>query len=138
MRRYTTTEFVREVDAAVRERGWAGGGTPAGMVRAWEALVEQLEEGYDDYIDEYWNDLSIRDAIEAVLSDPRLARYPQLGEFRRNIERLDERFRPLLKEEPQIGEPGDPWWRRHVLAEAGADFARDVWELYEIEIRVRK
>jgi hypothetical protein len=108
------------------------------MVRAWEALVEQLEEGYDDYIDEYWNDLSIRDAIEAVLSDPRLARYPQLGEFRRNIERLDERFRPLLKEEPQIGEPGDPWWRRHVLAEAGADFARDVWELYEIEIRVRK
>jgi hypothetical protein len=66
------------------------------MVQAWESLVEQLEEGYD----EYWNDLSIRDSIEVVLADPRLAAYAQLAEIGRSASTLERKSgRPAARAE---------------------------------------
>lgn len=115
-----------------------GGRRPTGYVEGWEQLVEFCEEGYHDNLDEYWGDLSIRDAIESVLTDERLSGFPQMGWVRERIEAADERFRAVLSEQAMPGHSERSWWQAYVPAWAGPEFAAELRDTYGVHVEVRE
>ena len=62
---------------------WEGGGQ--GLIKSWGDFVTEVEQGYcpDCSMDEYWNDLSIRELIHAIGWDA-------------DARQADERFASLL------------------------------------------
>ncbi|MEU7756481.1 hypothetical protein AB0B57_13395 [Micromonospora sp. NPDC049101] len=115
-----------------------GGRRPTGYVEGWEQFVGFCEDGYDDVLDEYWNDLSVRHAIETVLTDERLRGFPQMGWVRERVEAADERFRAVLSEQPMPGLADRPWWEAHVPAFVGPVLAAELWDSYGISVEVRE
>jgi hypothetical protein len=98
---------------ALADASAAGGRrwTLNGAIGAWRELVAQVEQGYDDVVEEYADDLAVRDRLQAVL-----AVLPQ-GAVRtwvaREIEDIDGRFRAATRES-DVGGADEPWWRRRV------------------------
>ncbi|MEV4716973.1 hypothetical protein AB0J94_07210 [Micromonospora noduli] len=115
-----------------------GGRLPTSYAEGWEQFVGFCEEGYHDVLDEYWFDLSIRDAIERMLNDPRLFGFPQMGWVRERIEAADERFRAVLSEQPMPWGSEGSWWQAHVPAWAGPEFAAELRDTYGIHVEVRE
>ncbi|WP_327042434.1 hypothetical protein OG400_08295 [Micromonospora ureilytica] len=115
-----------------------GGRRPTGYVEGWEQFVGFCEEGYHDILDEYWFDLSVRDAIERVLTDERLFGFPQMGWVRERIESADDRFRAVLSEQPMPGLSERPWWEAYAPAWAGPELAAELRDTYGINVEVRE
>ncbi|MEU7840371.1 hypothetical protein AB0B39_05290 [Micromonospora sp. NPDC049114] len=115
-----------------------GGRRPTGYVQGWEQFVGFCEDGYDDILEEYRFDLSVRHAIENVLTDERLFGFPQMGWVRERIEAADERFRAVLSEQRMPGPDERQWWEAHVLAWAGPTLAADLRDAYGIHVQVRE
>jgi hypothetical protein len=126
-----TNVFVRRFRVA------AGGALPTSLIAGWESVVESCEESYDDNLDEYHFDLSVRDNIEHVLHDGPLQECPQMGWVREHVAALDVRFRALLQEDVVIpGGPGQSWWTRHPLKFAGAQTAVEYAKMgIHVEVR---
>lgn len=129
----TTAGFVAAFEDAVAERRGRGPYTPAGIVGAWEQLVEMVEAGYEDNVYEYDNDLAIRDLIEELVQLPALAEFPEFGWFRESVAALDDRMRSGLSAEP-IRLPGHRWWRSHLPVKAGAELADDLKRAYGYQV----
>ncbi|MEU7929813.1 hypothetical protein [Micromonospora sp. NPDC049107] len=115
-----------------------GGQRPTGLVEGWEQVVEFCEEGYDDILDEYWFDLSIRHTIDRVLTDERLFGFPQMGWVRERVAAADERFRAVLSEQRMPAQREEPWWEAYVPAWAGPVLAAELRDTYDIRIEVRE
>ncbi|MGW4677610.1 hypothetical protein ACWEOS_03985 [Micromonospora taraxaci] len=115
-----------------------GGRRPTGLVEGWEQVVEFCEEGYDDVLDEYWLDLSIRHTIDRMLTDERLSGFPQMGWVRERVEAADERFRAVLSEQRMPARREMPWWEAYVPAWAGPVLAAELRDTYDIRIEVRE
>ncbi|MET8120565.1 hypothetical protein [Micromonospora sp. NPDC005189] len=115
-----------------------GGRGPTGYVEGWEQFVGFCEEGYHDNLDEYWFDLSVRHAIENVLTDERLRGFPQMGWFREQVGAVDERFRAVLSEERFPARAELPWWEAYVPAWAGPVLAAELWDTYGVRVEVRE
>ncbi|MET7861719.1 hypothetical protein ACPB67_26380 [Micromonospora taraxaci] len=115
-----------------------GGRRPTGLVEGWEQVVEFCEEGYDDVLDEYWFDLSIRHTIDRMLTDERLSGFPQMGWVRERVEAADERFRAVLSEQRMPARREMPWWEAYVPAWAGPVLAAELRDTYDIRIEVRE
>jgi uncharacterized protein YerC len=112
---------VAAVGEVLHQRGWRKAFTVAEMVDNWAWLVAEVENGYDDSVDEYTNDLYCRNWLHEawLLLDDHLilAWSPQ-------IKALDDRFRAAT-----INDDGQAvaqfhrisgfatttmwWWRRH-------------------------
>ncbi|MGW3784849.1 hypothetical protein ACWD5Z_09685 [Micromonospora chokoriensis] len=115
-----------------------GGRRPTGLVEGWEQVVEFCEEGYDDNLDEYWFDLSIRHTIDRMLTDERLSGFPQMGWVRERVAAADERFRAVLSEQRMPARREMPWWEAYVPAWAGPVLAAELRHTYDIRIEVRE
>lgn len=98
------------------------------LLQQWSYFVSRVEQGYEETIYEYINDLSSRDALEEVL----LKVPPSLSEkLLVLIQPLDERFnnvtqeveRPLLPS--ATGELPAHWWFR-VPKMLGAELENDL------------
>jgi hypothetical protein len=63
----------------------------------WKSLIDRSEQGYDDNFDEFMHDLTVRDLIDRLLKDARLAELPAMNWFRERASELDDRFRALLR-----------------------------------------
>ncbi|MCO1595591.1 hypothetical protein M8C17_10480 [Micromonospora sp. RHAY321] len=114
-----------------------GGRRPTGFVEGWEQFVGFCEEGYDDVLDEYWFDLSVRQRIETALTDDRLRDFPQMGWFREQVGAVDERFRAVLSEERFPARTELPWWEAYLPAWAGPVLAEELWSTYGVRVEVR-
>ncbi|MBQ0902603.1 hypothetical protein [Micromonospora sp. U21] len=114
------------------------GRRPTGFVEAWEQFVGFCEEGYHDVLDEYWFDLSVRQAIETALTDDRLRGFPQMGWFREQVGAVDERFRAVLSEERLPARVELSWWEAYLPAWAGPVLAAEVWTSYGVRVEVRE
>ena len=101
--------FIDRFREAVGETGVRRSWSPAGYIEAWRSFVTECEEGYQWNIYEYENELSVRDAIEKVLSDANLAGTPEIRVFADAIDELDSRFESVVAAGPQIEEPPAPW-----------------------------
>jgi hypothetical protein len=96
-----------------------------GMVRSWRDLVAKIEVGYDEIIEEYWNDVSVRDLLEELL-----AVIPE-GTVRswvmQEIEETDARFRAATHEvdKPIVGSDTAAWWWMRVPNVLVGELRRD-------------
>ena len=126
--------FPVAFDAAVPARSRRFGTTPDDHIAAWQQIVDWVADGYQDNFYEYRNDLYIRELIQTMLDHPDLAGYPELAEFRQRVDKLDERFRALLRPGPTA--PGLPWWEAGIPARAGAELARHYRDHHGLTIEV--
>ncbi len=100
------------------------------MTSAWESLVGTVENGYEQMVDEYTNDLACRDWLAAAwplfTERVRVARQEELDV-------LDGRFMAATIEDAEgaLGRfhratsTGGWWWRR-LPKVRGGEFARDL------------
>jgi hypothetical protein len=88
-----------------------------GLVDRWESIAADVEHGYDGAIDEYLNDMDIRDILEDALD---VAALPDESPLRRRVDVADGRVRastvacgPVWGREVAETEAMDPavqWW----------------------------
>jgi hypothetical protein len=128
-----TDPVVAEVAAA---NGWCRFRTGDSFVQAWRSFIGVCARGYDMNIYEYENDLSIRSGIQLMLDDERVRNTIGFVDLSTRIAEIDAEFRELLQDGVEVGNSGDPWWKRGVLKEAGAELAADFMEMFGIYIQV--
>ncbi|HEX5385726.1 MAG TPA: hypothetical protein VFW66_03385 [Gemmatimonadales bacterium] len=101
------------------------------LVRRWEAIVDEVARGYDLTLDDYLNDMDLRERIARALTDdatdppgaphhgrPRSARRDERTESR--LAGADARFHELTV-------PTGPIWGAPVAADEGHDPAHQWW-----------
>ena len=109
--------------------------TPLALLKSWKAMIEICKKGYQDNISEYDNDLSIREAIELVLSSERSKEYPEFTEFLEKVNRLDEEFSEFLQTDITRSEYAN-WWLQRAPKYGCAELADDFFQIYGIRITV--
>ena len=95
-------------------------------------MVDAVEEGYEDNIYEYDNDISVRGRIDRVLQDPELASLPEREAFARRVHEIDERFRTLVTES-SVRVVDQEWWYERLPKRAGEELLEDMRDLYGYE-----
>jgi hypothetical protein len=92
-----------EVTAYLRENGYPEHvvrGGRSGLIRRWNAFVDEVERGYEFGLEDYRNDLDLRGILRLIGADEETAE-------------ADARFQTLLTHpEVRVWESGegDPWW----------------------------
>jgi hypothetical protein len=97
------------------------------LLERWENFVSEVEEGYDDSIYEYTNDLSVRDLLQVVVDNCPLAlRDKLIGALRIWDERFnkatEESKRPVLPDK----ERSQAWWWFRVPVKRGSELVNDL------------
>jgi hypothetical protein len=105
--------------------------SPASLLTAWEELVSDCEEGYCYGIDEFDNDLSVRDDIKLLTDAPSLQEYKENHDFRERIHAIDNRFQAITL--PNI-RSGENWWNTCILKQAGDIYADDTHRRFSVPI----
>ena len=99
----------------------AAGGL-AGLVAAWETFATELECGYAQGLDDWLNDVDVRDILEAAL---RVAGAAERRALRRRVRLADERVRAQLKS------AGRCLWGAANAAKHGWNPGRQWWYFFE-------
>ncbi|MFC9973752.1 hypothetical protein ACFVH6_22930 [Spirillospora sp. NPDC127200] len=128
---YGNMSFLAAYDELMSEGTRARFKGPSSLLDAWRSLVEECEDGYSFGVDEFNNDVRVRDLIEKLCTDPRVLDDPTREEYCRRVQGVDARFKALLQG-ATIGSPDLPWWRRAVLSRAGDEYADDMRSQYGI------
>jgi hypothetical protein len=128
-----TDDFLLRFKEFLDRNEWRSTSSPWDLIERWEQFVDGCSVCYQWGYYEFDNDVRVRTSLERVLSDPELARYPQLQEMRTRAEEADNRFRDLLAE-AKIRSEQDPWWLRAVLARAGVEYSDDMKSMYNIDV----
>ncbi|MGV9337706.1 hypothetical protein [Streptomyces sp. NPDC003688] len=107
-----------QVGELLHRRGWRTAFSLAERVNAWAALVDAVERGYGDGVDEYTNDLYCRNWLHEawLLLDEHVV---QLWSPR--IKALDDRYKAATIDDDgqaldrfhRLPGPDLWWWRRH-------------------------
>lgn len=131
------SEYLAAVQRALAGLGPRRQRTPAGLLDQWSAFVELCEESYRSTIYEYEDEIGVRDAIQRLLDDPEVSRFPEAREWAQRIRVWDDRFRRLLEPLPRP-RPGAAWWKAGVPRYGGPEFAEDIRRIHGLEIEVRE
>ena len=134
LRCYIVTHLQQEIQYEKSKYGH----TLGSAVDAWEYLVHECEKGYEDCIEEYWNDLSNRDVIEELLFTPKLEGFEELEPFRKRVLIADTNFKILAHERTLGVDNRTAWWHQIILKIAGERLAEDYLDEYIIEVTVVK
>lgn len=127
------SNFLQAFEQMVGASGWRTLRSPAQLVEQWDSFVTACEEGYDDTIYEFTNERSVRDLLEAALTNRGLQRYGELDDLRRSVAAIDARFRAACRDDAEIEARDSPWWHRCVPTKAGGQLAEDLKSRYGIE-----
>jgi hypothetical protein len=106
------------------------------LLDAWLHFIGQVKSGYTMCISEYDNDLSVRDAIDAVIRDEGLRHFDDYAAFANRVAELDIHFKSLLS--THAVRPGDTWWRRGVPTHGGEELATDFRILYDAQVEINQ
>ncbi|MFI6514794.1 hypothetical protein ACIBF1_04445 [Spirillospora sp. NPDC050679] len=128
---YNSMSFLAAYDELMSEGARARFKGPSSLLDAWRSLVEECEDGYSFGVDEFSNDVRVRDLIEKLCMDPRVLGDPAREEYLQRVQEVDARFKVLLQS-AAIGSPDLPWWRRAVLSRAGEEYADGMRSQYGI------
>src|SRR5262245_39149948 len=114
----------RDVDAVVRHyleaRGCADfivAGGLRGLLERWDKTAASLERGYDGLLDEYLNEMDLRDILEDALD---AAAVPDENPLRQRVAAADARVRAATV-------PCGPIWGREVAESETMDPAIQWW-----------
>lgn len=128
-----TNTFLDRVHEIMVAQGFPSDDSPAALLSAWEAFIQECKSGYNWDVSEYRNELAVRNRIEAILIDARAREFPEHDELAIRVAVLDKQFRDLLQ--PGTQSPyGDKWWERGVLAFAGDEYAEFYRSAYDIVV----
>lgn len=101
--------------------------TLASLLERWENFVSEVEEGYDDSIYEYTNDLSVRDLLQVVVDNSPISFRDKL------IGALwiwDERFKKATEASKRSvlpnKEKSQAWWWFRVPKKPGSELKNDL------------
>ncbi|MFF4599818.1 hypothetical protein [Amycolatopsis sp. NPDC001319] len=108
--------------------------SPAELLARWERFVTDCEHGYSSGSEDYFNDLTSRDAIERAMRDGTLSGYPEMDTFRQRVTGPDERFRVLLQPNAFPRLPEAEWWARGIVRIAGRRLVDDLRNRYGVII----
>jgi molybdenum cofactor cytidylyltransferase len=109
---------------------------PEVLLNSWQDTVQECQDVYPYGIDDFTNDLTVREIIDKVLKEEKGA--PRLPEFRAQLRRVDEQFRSSTVEFPQpiyaarliASNPEKYWYYCRIPGKPGT-------ELFEDLIRMR-
>lgn len=120
------------IDAALRRRGVADhliGVGLDGLIDRWETVVSGVARGDTGGLDEYLNDLDLRDIIGDVVTAVAESRGPLLARLRD----VDARFRAVTTAVPDnlwgssaSGDPHRTWWYYRVPVTPSPDLQNDL------------
>jgi hypothetical protein len=110
--------------------------SPSDLLARWDHFVAKCELGYPGDAEDYFNDLTSRDAIERSIRSEELSNFPEIFTFKENVARIDARFCSLLRPNvfPRI--PVKNWWSRGIVCTAGQRLANDLRDRYAVVIEV--
>lgn len=121
------TRAGRELHA----RGWRKAFSLNEMLRSYEGLVRHVEQGHDDTVYDYGNDLACRDWLAlAWLLFTENVRHS----LEADLGALDDRFRAATVDDDgrSLGRfftiESKPWWWRRIPVKVWGDFAADLAE----------
>ena len=89
----------------------------AGLVDAWEAVVRQVEDGYPLTLDDYLNDMDLRDLVAAACD---VAMPDELAAVSARLASADTRHRAHTEDAPCL-------WGEDIAEEDGLDPTREWW-----------
>lgn len=125
--------FAAAVTLALQNHGYKPR-SPNELLRWWQQFLEQCEDGYPSSIYEYDDEICVRDYIESVLNDVRVASYGEFTEFELKVRGIDERFRKLFQPDVKRPWPNDVWWRAGILRFACEEYCQDILSRYSIPV----
>jgi hypothetical protein len=131
----STAEFLEAYRDVMESMGRGRPLSPSALVEQWRSFVESCEDGCDEDIFEYENDLSVRDTLERILRSEKLQRFEQMSWVRSQVDDADQRFRALLSDE-KVRSDG-AWWQVRMPRLVGPALAADVRDRYGVGIAVR-
>lgn len=109
---------------------------PGAALQEWEDFVESCEDGYDDNIYEYANDLSIRTTIEEACRNPAVGQLPETAQFLEAVRTVDRRFWNILGADRLPNTEDRYWWEAHLPRYGGIELANDLHGRHGVSIDV--
>jgi hypothetical protein len=118
--------MLDEIDRGLRAGGWATHVTVESLLRNWEELAESVDR-YELTMDDYTNDLTVRDGLEMVLAK---CGEPLRSKIRMLVEAADKKFRCRTVEDEagavaryfRVNNDSGWWWQRKPVGGALADY----------------
>lgn len=89
----------------------------SGLIEHWDGVVEAIAEGYDLTLDDYLNDMDLRDILEGALE---FASTDENEKAAPKVTKLDTKFKSLTVDCP-------PVWGEDVAKENGYDSEIQWW-----------
>jgi hypothetical protein len=97
------------------------------LLERWENFVSEVEEGYDDSIYEYTNDLSVRDLIQVIVDNsPKSFHDKLVGALRIWDERFKKATEGLKRPVLPNREKSQAWWWFRVPIKSGSELKKDL------------
>ncbi|NIG54914.1 hypothetical protein [Chitinophaga sp. Cy-1792] len=96
--------------------------TPAYFMHTWNDFVTSCMGEYKGSIFDFDNGIILRTTIHEIMGDISLTAFPEFDNFCSHISITDQRFRLLV----QDGRPGEFWWERALLLNAGQLYKEQV------------
>ncbi len=109
------------VKSYLTERGCAAAvveGGFAGLIEQWEALVTSVEEGYELGLDDYLNELDVRQILADAQAN---APHEETAPFTEPLQRADEQFQALTQATEAC------LWGEEVAEEEGWSAKNNFW-----------
>ncbi len=104
------------------------------LIQKWLSFVDECEDGFQWDFSEYKNEIRVRYLIQCLIDDERLSKAAELKEAFDEIEKLDNRFKSLLKTDDSLDE-ARTWWERGILAKAGQDYCQYIYDAHGIVVK---
>lgn len=123
--------FYNSIRLALRSIGFDD--EPYELLESYQFLLQQFQDSYDWNIEEYDNDIYIRDIIEnAVLQNKELQGFEELNHFRSRVYDLDDKLKQMtfyFCRSPEL-----PWWINRILKKAGSRYSEEVKRIYGFDL----
>ncbi len=101
----------------------------------YSILVADAEAGIrNEDIEEYFDRLSSRDALQVLLEAPELAHFPEHSSLRNDVELLDMRFRAALIPGAPLKDLRGFWWEQSLPRRADKQFVEDAMAQFGVEL----
>jgi hypothetical protein len=111
--------------------------SPYALLEQWQEFVGECEDGYNDCIYEYYNDISSRKLIDLILKSFTGDLDESLNSYIAQVKATDEKFRSLLKSDTQLKDKSN-WFEGGVLKFAGKEYGSDLNRIYGIEVEIKE
>ena len=110
---------------------------PEVWIERWDCFVKDLETGYNDVSEEFYNDLEIiRAPIEHFLDNADLQQFTVHVDFINQIKETDNRYIDASFEDVQLPKDIFKWWSRRILTKGSLEYAESFDESIRKQIEI--